>query len=130
MFGKDATWIGIVQTDSKRQIVYANSSNEINVAVLLGEDIQLRMHVAKQQVLFSYSLDDGHSFLTVGSPEPFFFSWWKAARPALFTFNTRSNAPADGWIDVDWVRCQALPSHEGAASEHAQSTQVRSSQLR
>ncbi len=98
----------MAQAEGKRQIIYANSAGESVIAPLASGQIQLRLHVADQQVSFAYSLDEGFSFLPVGSANPFFFSWWKAARPALFSFNTQTDPSAGGWIDVDWVRCQPL----------------------
>lgn len=86
------------------------------VATLQSSHVQFRMHVANGHVSFTYSVDSGKTFHAAGSPCPFYFSWWKAARPALFTFNTLNNAPADGWIDVDWVRCRALPESGDAES--------------
>ncbi|MBT9333073.1 glycoside hydrolase 43 family protein [Acidipila sp. 4G-K13] len=127
MFGFHASSIGIEQTAGKRQIVYEDASGKTTAVVPLQEaDVQFRMHVADQQVSFSYSVDDGRSFQSVGSANPFYFSWWKAARPALFNYNTQTDAQTDGWIDVDWVRCYALPDSDDAASmsppQHAGST--------
>jgi beta-xylosidase len=107
MFGVHPSWIGVVQTAGKRTIVYSNKEGETRVGSLASKTIQLRMHVEDQQVKYSYSLDGGVSFVAAGEPNPFFFSWWKASRPALFTYNTESNAAA-GSVDIDWVRCHPM----------------------
>src|SRR6185437_10320487 len=65
--------------------------------------VLLRMHVEDGWVRYSYSLDGGKRFRSLGSRAGMLFSWWKAARPALFTYNTR--APA-GSADFDWVHVQ------------------------
>lgn len=64
----------------------------------------LRMRVADASVLYSYSLDEGRTFRTLGTRADMRFSWWKAARPALFTFNTEAHATRGGIADFDWVR--------------------------
>jgi beta-xylosidase len=105
MFGVRESWVGVIQKDTKREIVYADESGETVVTPLMANDVQFRMRVAQEEVSFFYSVDNGHSFTPVGSPNKFYFSFWKAARPAIYTFNTQSDAPAKGWIDVDWVHC-------------------------
>lgn len=51
-------------------------------------------------VSYSYSTDDGATFLSAGAPMRLAsWAWWKGARPGLFTFNTRSSS---GRVDVDW----------------------------
>jgi hypothetical protein len=52
---------------------------------------------------YPYSLDEGQSFHQMGQPSRIYFSRWKAARPAIFSFNTDSSAKTLGAIDVDWV---------------------------
>lgn len=107
MFGVHPSWIGVTKAQNKRSIVYTNGSEESTVGELTGNMIQLRMHVEKGKVSYSYSLDDGRSFRSEGPATLFAFSWWKAARPSLFTFNTQSQMPS-GSIDIDWVRCTSL----------------------
>lgn len=119
MFGTHPSWIGIVQTDRSRQIVYGDKEGESVVVDLTCNVIQLRMHVEDQHVAFSYSIDGGGSFLPVRSASPFSFSWWKASRPALFTFNTQSKGPY-GSIDVDWVR--SVPSGTTTTNDGKQMT--------
>ena len=107
MFGVHPSWIGIVQANETKLIVYANNRGESEFGTLTGDTVLLRMHVEDEHVSYSYSTDGGHSFLSAGSANPFAFSWWKASRPALFTFTTQLRAPL-GSIDIDWVRCHSL----------------------
>jgi beta-xylosidase len=107
MFGVHPSWIGIVQTNGAKLVVYANNGGESELGKLTGDAVLLRMHVEDEHVSYSYSTDDGHSFLSGGPATPFVFSWWKASRPALFTFTTHLRAPL-GSIDIDWVRCHSL----------------------
>lgn len=109
MFGVRASWIGVVHRGDRPQVIYANAAGETVEAPLLTSSVQFRMHVAHQLVWFSYSVDRGRTFLPAGGANRFYFSWWKAARPAIFNFNPEAGSAASGWIDVDWVRCRPLP---------------------
>ncbi len=107
MFGVHASWIGIVDDGGKKSIYSVNDGVETRVATLAGDAVQLRMHVENEHVSYSYSVDGGRTFQHNGPTSRFIFSWWKASRPALFTFSTQANGPT-GAIDVDWVRCHPL----------------------
>lgn len=115
MFGIRASWIGVVQVQGRRDITYATSGGETTVAPLPSTSIELRLHVSGQRVSYSYSIDGGVTFVAVGTPQPFYSSWWKAARPALFTFNMLTGAREDGRVDFDWVHCSGSP--EGNRTE-------------
>jgi len=107
MFGLHPSWIGVVQTNGAKLIVYANRGSESEIGKLSGDILLLRMHVEDDHVSYSYSIDGGHTFLSAGLANPFVFSWWKASRPALFTFTAQPKAPS-GTVDIDWVRCHSL----------------------
>lgn len=125
MFGVQPSWIAVVQRNGRRQLEFA----EAGVATpgpLLGSAaavapqaraprahgfVTLRMQVSHGSVRYSYSLDDGRTFRTLGTRADMRFSWWKAARPALFTFNTEAHAARGGIADFDWVRVQGLQSN-------------------
>jgi beta-xylosidase len=118
MFGRRPGWIGVVQAQGQRQVVVAAGGVETAVATLGGasrqpEAIRLRLQVDDEHVKFAYSLDEGRSYKEVGSALPMHFSFWKAARPALFTFNTDATAISSGTngaagsagsVDFDWLR--------------------------
>lgn len=120
MFGVQPSWIGIVQRRGLRYIEFADAGKEtlgprLGAASAAGHGRQaspafvtLRMRVADGHVQYSYSLDDGRSFRDLGSRAAMRFSWWKAARPALFTFNTEAHAARGGIADFDWVRVRLL----------------------
>jgi len=128
MFGRLPSWIGIVQSHGTRRVTFAVAGVETPGEVLSGASgkhvstasahpgagsaaagvppaqfILLRMQVADESVKYSYSLDGGKSFRSLGSRARMLFSWWKAARPALFTYNT---ATQGGAVDFDWVHVQ------------------------
>ncbi len=108
MFGRRPSWIGVVQNRGARRVVFADAGNETAADVMLdvaSTFVLLRMQVDDESVQYSYSLDEGRTFRELGSEAPMLFSWWKAARPALFTFNTAS---AGGIADFDWVRVEPL----------------------
>jgi beta-xylosidase len=108
MFGKQPSWIGVTQLAGKRQVTFAFAGTEVSAIAVTGETLLLRMHVADEQVQYAYSLDDGQTFRDFGPKAQFFFSWWKGARPALFTFNTKPDALPGGAVDFDWVRVRTL----------------------
>jgi len=126
MFGVQPSWIGVVQLHGRRYLEFAEAGKEslgpqLGAAAELAcrahvpparacpahEFLMLRMQVADAGVSYSYSLDDGHTFHTLGTRADMRFSWWKAARPAVFTFNTEAHAARGGIADFDWVRVRA-----------------------
>jgi beta-xylosidase len=103
MFGRLPSWIGVVQAHGARRVTFAASGIETPGEALAAatEFILLRMQVEDEWVRYSYSLDGGKSFRPLGSRARMLFSWWKAARPALFTYNTAAHG--GGIADFDWV---------------------------
>ena len=63
------------------------------------------------------SLDDGRTFREPGTRADMRFSWWKAVRPALFTFNTEAHAARGGIADFDWLRVRVLQSNFALKSQ-------------
>lgn len=116
MFGIRASWIGVTQANGKRQIIFANSTGETSVAELHATAVQFRIHVTDEKAAFSWSTDGGRTFMPVDGPNRFYFSWWKAARPAIFNFNVNQDATNKGFIDVDWVHCVPAPAKQQSAS--------------
>ncbi|MHB8815703.1 MAG: glycoside hydrolase family 43 protein [Steroidobacteraceae bacterium] len=121
MFGVQPSWIGVVQRHGRRCLQFAEAGRE-TVGPPLGdatapatrapvrpahEFVILRMRVADGGVRYSYSLDEGRTFRALGTRADMRFSWWKAARPAVFTFNTEAHAARGGIADFDWVRVHA-----------------------
>lgn len=106
MFSNRPSGIEIVKTDGKRQWMFFASGKETPGSPLKTNRIQLRVHIDRQVATYSYSVDKGKTFQVLGEPTPIFFSWWKAARPALFTFNVNQHSKKSGFIDIDWVHYQ------------------------
>jgi beta-xylosidase len=104
MFGRRPSWIGVVQNQGQRHLTFAVGGSETSGPVLDVGTVILRMQVAAEQARYSFSIDAGKTFQELGSPAPLFFSWWKAARPALFTFNSDPHASRTGLADFDWLR--------------------------
>jgi beta-xylosidase len=130
MFGVRPSWIGVVQRQGRRYIAFAAAGSE-TLGPLLGDArsdagrgrvrpasgfVQLRMRVIDGRVRYSYSSDGGHAFRRLGSRAVMRFSWWKAARPALFTFNTEAHAARGGNADFDWVRVRLLSGGAGQSN--------------
>jgi beta-xylosidase len=126
MFGRQPSWIGVVQKQGRRTITFASAGNEIDGQVISAAGpcprgtradsgfVLLRMQVVDQTAQYAYSLDEGRTFCSLGSRARLLFSWWKAARPALFTFNSDASAIKGGRADFDWIRFERLPER-GAA---------------
>jgi len=125
MFGVQPGWIAVVQRNGRRYLEFAAAGTE-TLGPLLGSAapdapqtrasrasgfVTLRMQVSEGSVRYSYSRDDGRTFRALGTRADMRFSWWKAARPALFTFNTEAHAARGGTADFDWVRVRALQSN-------------------
>lgn len=122
LFGVQPSWIGVVQRHGRRYLEFAEAGKQtigppLDRAEPAAEhdppppasaSVTLRMQVADGRVRYSYSLDDGRTFRDLGTRADMRFSWWKAARPALFTFNTEAHAARGGIADFDWVRVRAL----------------------
>ena len=128
MFGRLPSWIGVEQSHGIRRVTFAAAGVETpgevlghpprehagapsqqagarstTAGALASRFVLLRMQVDDGWVKYSYSLDGGKSFQSLGSRARMLFSWWKAARPALFTYNTLAQG---GSADFDWVHVQ------------------------
>ena len=110
------SWIGVVQVGGRRHIALNIGAREIIGPELLQDTIQLKVHItADQTASYSYSLD-GSEFIPMGGRTQIMFSWWKGARPGLFTFNTGPAGTNLGTADFDWFHYNPITSStEGVA---------------
>lgn len=106
MFSDRPSGLRVTDPAGKRRLVFFAQSGETPGPTFTKNFIQLRVHIDSEMATYSYSMDEGHSFQQLGQPTRIYFSWWKAARPALFSFNTDAAAKEPGAIDVDWVHYQ------------------------
>ncbi len=106
MFEQSATGLEIVQTGTTRRLSFFHLRDRAPGPDISQAAIQLRVRVDGDMARYSYSLDDGRTFLPLGEATPIRFSWWKGSRPALFAFTTAATDP--GSVDYDWVRYQPL----------------------
>jgi beta-xylosidase len=97
-------WIGVVQTAGTRRLTWSSAGAQLAGPVITGDAVQLRMSIANEAVTYEYSTDEGASFQPLGSSVKLRFSWWKGARPALFSFTLADGAP--GYADFDWVHAE------------------------
>jgi beta-xylosidase len=106
MFGVGPSWIGIVREQGRIRVTLASKGDETSGAVLTQPTIDLRVAIGPdQKARYAYSIDRGRTFTAFGGAIPLApFSWWKGARPALFTFNKHA---AEGQVDIDWVHVAA-----------------------
>jgi beta-xylosidase len=101
-------WIGVNQAAGRQHILGLTSNAETFGPAVNASVVQLRALVTNGTASFSYSLD-GKTFTPFGTAAVLKFSWWKGARPGLFSFNTRTqtNAPL-GIADFDWFHYEPL----------------------
>jgi beta-xylosidase len=104
MFGRRPSWVGVVQSEGARLLTFSYAGQEAAGAQVTGDVVLLRMQVEEEKVRYSFSLDDGKTFRDIGIRTPMLFSWWKGARPALFTFNINESGSSEGIADFDWIR--------------------------
>jgi beta-xylosidase len=101
-------WIGVVQTAGVRRITWSSAGAQSAGPELgsSGDDsaVLLRMKIADEHVSYEYSLNEGSQFQPLGTTVKLRFSWWKGARPALFSFTTREGDA--GFADFDWVHVE------------------------
>lgn len=107
MFGRAPSFIAVAQEGGRRRIVTASAGVETPGPAVTAPVVQLRMTVQPDQTVRYAFSTDGRSFTPVGEPAPFRFSWWKGARPAVFTFNAHGQSQA-GVADFDWFRVRPL----------------------
>jgi beta-xylosidase len=102
MFGDPAGWIGVVQNEGQKRIGYVTGNHEVLGPSMSNASVYLRVNVNNGLATFSYSLD-GDIFVTAGEPVALRSSWWKGARPGLFSFNNSGKPPqSTGVADFDW----------------------------
>jgi beta-xylosidase len=95
-------WIGVVQVAGKRRITWSSAGAQLAGPQLAGDVApQFRLNIAAEQVSHEYSLDDGKTFQPLGDKVKLRFSWWKGARPALFSYSAGDGEA--GVADFDWV---------------------------
>jgi beta-xylosidase len=88
-------------------VTFSSAGVESPGPILPAKALDLRVEVADQTARYSYSLDGGKTFVGLGTAAPLRFSWWKGARPALFTYSDVGSAK-QGVADFDWVTVKAV----------------------
>jgi beta-xylosidase len=82
-------------------------ASEVSIA---GTEVQLRMTVDKGNVSFGYS-EDGKHFAALGNSYIAQPGIWVGAKVGLFSAG-ETQTGTFGYVDYDWLRFTALPSHE------------------
>jgi len=100
--GQGIGWLGAARQEGVSRVTFSSAGEETAGPILPTKALDLRVAVADQTARYSYSLDGGKTFVALGTPAPLRFSWWKGARPALFTYGGAGQAK-QGVADFDWV---------------------------
>jgi beta-xylosidase len=108
MFSERAGSLFITQDHGKRQLHALLDGKAFDGPTITTDLVQLRVTVSHETATYAWSTNEGKTFQTLGTPTPIFFTWWKAARPAIFTFNADEDAQAMGYVDVDWAHYAPL----------------------
>ncbi|WP_303543029.1 glycoside hydrolase family 43 protein [Sphingomonas natans] len=108
LFGVGPSWIGVVRAGGRNWLTLSAAGTETRGPRIEAGTLALRADVSSDQtVRYSYSLDRGRSFGSIGAPIPLArFSWWKGSRPALFTYTL---GMPGGFVDIDRFRVEPLP---------------------
>lgn len=85
MFSSKPSGVAVIEKEDKRRLVFFAQSTETEGPPLTDGPILLRVHIEQETATYSYSLDEGRTFQQLGQPSRIYFSWWKAARPAIFS---------------------------------------------
>jgi beta-xylosidase len=112
MFFQQPHWIAVVQTDHRRHLALYANGIETAGPDLAANQVQLRVHVEKETAAYSYSLDEGRTFVALGDRMPIAFGWWKGARICLFSFTQDRESSEAGFADFDWLHYQAAKPEE------------------
>lgn len=102
MFGAGIGSIGVIKKEGVSHLVFSSRGVETMGPALTAGGVDLRVAIADQTARFSYSLDGGKSFVEMGETILPKFSWWKGARPALFSYGAPEQSKL-GVADFDWV---------------------------
>jgi beta-xylosidase len=107
------SYVAVVEREGVRRIVFSNKDEETAGPVISSRFVELRGRVDGEKGAYSYSVDDGATFLPFGTKVTLAFGWWKGVRPGVFAFNTDPGAKRFGFVDLDWVHYTAAsPSRD------------------
>jgi beta-xylosidase len=108
LFDRHRTQIAVERQAAGLRLLFSTDDHDtLGPALNRSQAIQLRFELRGDSVCYSYSMDEGATFTPFGSCEQAQFSWWKGARPALFSFHRGEGPP--GFADFDWAHYQSLP---------------------
>lgn len=107
MFGAGIGAIGAIRKDGQTRIVFSLRGVDTLGPVLPAGAVDLRVSVADQAANYSYSRDGGRTFVDMGGGILPRFSWWKGARPALYSYGDPGQAKP-GVADFDWVDVRSV----------------------
>lgn len=102
MFAAGIGSIGVIRKDGATRVAFSSRGVETLGPTVSTTSVDLRVTVADGEAGYSYSLDGGKRFVEVGGGILPRFSWWKGARPALFSYGDPAQTQ-QGFADFDWI---------------------------
>lgn len=107
MFGAGIGAIGAIRKDGQTRIVFSLRGVDTLGPVMPAGAVDLRVSVADQAANYSYSRDGGKTFVDMGGGILPRFSWWKGARPALYSYGAPGETKL-GVADFDWIDVKSV----------------------
>jgi beta-xylosidase len=107
LFDKSISSIAVVQVAGEKHLIFTATGQETTGPAVVFASVQLRLHFNGEAVSYFYSTDEGKTSTQLGIPVRMVFSWWKGARPAIFSYSTDSEPHPNHYVDVDWAHYQA-----------------------
>ncbi len=99
--------ICVKQTGDKKTLAIQENNEEMISVPFAGESVILRAYVPKfeYRVEFSYSLDEGKSFVRLGGRYSYIYGVYVGAGYGIFNYATKA---IGGNIDVDWYHTDEM----------------------
>jgi beta-xylosidase len=107
LFDRSKSSLAVVRKGEGKQLVFSSLGQQTSGPALSAGTIELSLRFDGSMVSYLYSVDEGKTFLPLGSPVRMGFSWWKGARPAIFSYSTDAQSHTGHYVDVDWAHYTA-----------------------
>jgi beta-xylosidase len=107
LFDRSLSSLAVVQKAEGKQLIFTSMGHETPGPPISTGTIELSLRFNGDTVSYFYSVNEGKTFLPLGTPVRMAFSWWKGARPAIFSYTTDSQPHPNHFVDIDWAHYTA-----------------------